>query len=236
MIRGEHRRRGRTRWLMIMPLTALAIIVVGIVVLEAKAPKVGPAGRVVDGVPALAIEDERQCVRLTDDVAAEEIRDAFEAGGRVSSTQIYRCPAAFDGLDITFAGEVVGELLGRSGGVWAQINDDAYALETGPLIDHREQSGFNTGMTVWLPDGVHDAIGDVGRADRRGDVVLVRGTLLRADPADGGGITLRADELDVLAPSLEIEAPFHALQAVVAGLLAAVAVMTALWSRKVRRR
>jgi hypothetical protein len=220
---------------MVVPLTGLVIIIAGVVLLESLAPRVDPVGRVVEDVPALAVEDERQCVRLTDDVVASEIRTSFEAGGRISSTQVYQCPAAFDGLEVSFAGEVVGELLARPGGVWAQVNDDAYALETGPLIDHREQSGFNLGMTVWLPDGLHQGIGDVGRADRRGDVVLVRGTLLRADPDDGGGITLRADELEVLAPSLEIQPPFHTVQAVVAGVLAVIAVMTALWSRRVRR-
>jgi hypothetical protein len=40
----------------------------------------------------------------------------------------------------------------------------------------------------------------------------------------------------VLAPSLAIKPPFHTVQAVVAGVLAVIAVMTALWSRRVRRR
>lgn len=229
-------RRGRTRWLMIVPLTVLAVVVLGVVALEAIAPKVDPVDRVVPGVPPLSIGDERQCVRMTDDVAADDIREEFEPGGRVSSTQVYGCPSAFDGVEVTFVGEVVGELLPRSGGAWAQVNDDAYALEVGPLIDHREQHGFNLGMTVWLPDGLHERIDAVGRADRRGDVILVRGRLFRTDPADGDGITIRAESMDILAPGLEIEAPFHLVQAVVAGLLALLTLATVVWSRSVRQR
>ena len=221
---------------MIGPLTVLAIVIVGIVALEAAAPRTDPVDRAVEDVPELAIADDRQCIRFTDDVAAQDIREEFVAGGRVSSTQIYRCPAAFDGAQISYAGEIVGELLPREGGVWAQVNDDAYALETGPLTDHRDQAGFNLGMSVWIPDGLHQQIGEAGRASRRGDVVLLRGTVLRADPDDGGGITLRAEELEVLAPSLEVASPFHALQALVAGALAVTALMTTLWSRRVRRR
>lgn len=221
---------------MIVPLTVLAIVIAGLVALEAAAPKADPVDRTVAGVPELAVEEARACIRSTDDLAVQDIREQFTPGGRVSSTQIYRCPAAFDGANVRFAGEVVGELLPREGGVWAQVNDDAYALEVGPLIDHRVQAGFNQGLTVWIPDGLHERIDAVGRADRRGTVMLVRGTLLRADPADGGGITLRADELEVLAPGLEIASPFHTLQAVVAGVLAVIALVTTVWSRSVRRR
>lgn len=221
---------------MIGPLTVLAVVIVALVALEGAAPRSDPVDRVVEGVPDLSIEDERQCIRFTDDMAAQDIREEFGAGGRVASTQIYRCPAAFDGTQISFVGEIVGELLPRQGGVWAQVNDDAYALETGPLSDHRDRAGFNLGMSVWIPDGLHQKIGEAGRANRRGDVVLLRGTVLRADPDDGGGLTLRADDLNVLAPSQEFEPPFHRLQAMVAGVLAVTAMMTTLWARRVRRR
>ena len=229
-------RRGRTRWLMIFPLTALAIVVAGIVALEAAAPTAEPIDRSVPGLPPLGLEDERPCRRVVDDQTVLEIRESFTQGERVSSTQVFRCPAAFDELVVTYAGEVVGDILERRGGAWVQVNDDAYALETGPLIDHRQRSGFNTGLSVWLPDGLHERIEGVGDADRRGDVILIRGILDRTDPDDGGGLTVRATELEVLAPSTEIEAPLHTLQALIAGLLAVLALVTVVWARRVARR
>ncbi|MFO7778977.1 MAG: hypothetical protein R6V28_11540 [Nitriliruptoraceae bacterium] len=66
--------------------------------------------------------------------------------------------------------------------------------------------------------------------------MLLRGTILRADPDDGGGITLRATELETLAPPLEIEPPLHVLQVVVAGVLSVLALAATLWAGRVRRR
>jgi hypothetical protein len=66
--------------------------------------------------------------------------------------------------------------------------------------------------------------------------VLLRGTILRADPDDGGGITLRATELETLAPPLKIDPPLHVLQVVVAGVLSVLALIATVWARQVRRR
>lgn len=229
-------RRGRTRWLMIVPLIGLALIITGIVALEAVAPAAEPIERGVQELPPLGVEDDRLCRRGVDDQTVTEIRESFTPGERVTSSQVFRCPEAFDDLEVAFAGEVIGDVLQRPDGAWVQVNDDAYALETGPLIDHRQRSGYNTGMSVWLPTGLHERVGGVGNADQRGDVILVRGLLDRTDPDDGGGITVRADQIQILAPSAEIEAPFHTLQATIAGLLAALAMASVVWARRVARR
>lgn len=230
------RRRGPTKWLLITPLVTLAVIVTGVVALEASAPLVKVEDRRVTGLPPLALEDVQDCVRRRGETERGDIRDNFVRGGRVSSTQVFACPSAFDELEVTYVGEVVGEVIPRRGGAWAQVNDDAYALEVGPLVGHRERFGFNTGMSVWLPDGLHEEIEAVGRPGQRGDVILVRGTLLRTDPDDGGGTAVRAEELERLAESVEIEDPFHLLQAVVAVVLALAAIATTVWARIVRRR
>jgi hypothetical protein len=232
---AQPRRRGPTRWLLMLPLGALAAIIVGVVVLEALGPEGDPGDLAVE-VPPLALEDETQCIRRHGDEGLENVREEFDEGGRVSSTQVYLCPAAFDDVAVTYVGEVVGELLPREGGVWAQVNDDAYALEHGPLVGHRERDGFNTGMPVWLPDGLHEEIDDVGRPARRGDVVLLQGRIRRADPDDGGTLTLRAESLEVLAASIDVEDPFHLPQAIVAAVLAVAAAGSVLWARRVRRR
>ncbi len=229
-------RRERTRWLLLWPAVGLTLLVLGVVWLEAAAPEVDVADRRVDGVPPLALEDVRSCTRQADDTVASDLREAFPSGGRISSTQVFACPSAFDGLSVTYVGEAIGEVLPRRGGAWVQVNDDIYALEVGPLVGHREQDGFNTGMSVWLPDGLHERIEEVGRPGRRGDVILVRGTLLRADPDDGGGITVRAEELELLAASIEIEDPLHVPQLIVALVLAALAVASVVWARRRARR
>ncbi len=230
------RRRGHTRWILVVTVVGLALIVAGVTALEAIAPEADRPDLAVAGIPPLALDEDRACTRRADDTVADDVREEFASGGRVSSTQVYLCPSAFDRVEVTYVGEVVGEVLRRRGGAWAQVNDDAYALELGPLVGHREHAGFNTGMSVWLPDGLHEDIEEVGRPGRRGDVILVRGMLLRADPDDGGGITIRAHELELLAASVDVEAPLHVVQAGVAALLAILAIAAVGWSRRVRQR
>jgi hypothetical protein len=229
------RRRGHTRWLIVTPMLGLALIVAGVVWLEAVHPQVPTEGRAVEGIPPLGVEDVEPCIRRAGDPQSDEIDEEFPPLGRVSSTQVFSCPQAFDRMRVTYVGEIVGEVLPRRGGAWAQINDDAYALEVGPLVGHREQSGFNTGLAVWLPDDMHEAVTGVGGPAQRGDVVLVRGVLHRTDPDDGGGTTIRADTLEILQESHEVEVPFHTVQAVAAGVLALVALGTVLWSRRQRQ-
>lgn len=228
-------RRGRTRWLLVTPLVGLAVIVGGVIWLEALAPQVATPDLWVDGVPPLALAEERPCTAQDDDLT-DELRHVFPDGGRVSSTQVVRCPRAFDGREVTYVGEVIGEVLPRDGGAWVQANDDTYALEVGPLVGHRERDGFNSGLAVWLPDGLHEEVEEAGRPGRRGDVILVTGTLRRADPDDGGGITVRAEELEILAGSVEIDDPLHIPQLIVAIVLSIVACSSVIWSRRILRR
>jgi len=231
----SRRRRRRVRGLLLAPLLGLTAIISGTIALEQLAPSIDPVDRAVEGLPPLAIEEPESCRRGSGDRVHEDLRDAFVPGSRISSGQLYLCPRAYDGLEVAYAGEVVGELLPRQGGVWAQVNDDPYALEHGPVVAHRELHGFNSGLTVWLPDGLHEPL-QPGRPLQRGSVVLIEGRVLRVDPTDGGGTTLRARELQVLAEPLVVEDPLHVPQLVVAIVLGAAAVVATGWSRRVRRR
>jgi hypothetical protein len=230
------RRRQRTRGPLIGSLLALTLMVVGVVWLESIAPEAELEDRRVSGVPPLATQDVRSCTRPAGTDIAAEIRLEIPDGGRISSAQVYACPAAFDLLDVTFVGELIGDIITRDGGAWVQVNDDDYALEVGPLLGHREQRGFNTGLSVFLPEELLTDVTGVGRAEVRGDVVELRGRLLRTDAEDGGGITLRAHELEVLAPSERFPAPFHGVQAIVAAVLALLAIASGVWARSTRQR
>lgn len=231
-----HRRRGRTRWLLVTPIVGLALIVTGVILLEQAGPIRPNESLVIEDLPPFALEEAYSCLRQADDPRTAELRDRFPAGGRIASAQIFQCPAAFDDRPVLYIGEVVGEILRRRGGAWVQVNDDAYALESGPLVGHGERTGFNSGLAVWLPDGLHEQIGTVGRSEQRGDIVRVRGTLLRTDPDDGGGITIRAEELEVVAQGVRVEDPLHVPQLVIALILAGLTLATVVWSRGGLRR
>ncbi|MCC5948339.1 MAG: hypothetical protein JJT89_07760 [Nitriliruptoraceae bacterium] len=234
--RRPPRRRAHTRWILVGSILGLALIVAGVWALEAVHPQVEGLDLAVDDVPALALDEVPSCTPATAPGVRDEVVRAFPERGRVSSEQVIACPRAYDGLEVTFTGEAIGEVLPRRGGAWLQVNDDAYALEVGPVIGHRELSGFNSGLAVWLPDGLHEQVEVVGRPAQRGDVLLLTGTIHRADADDGGGLTLRATELEVLAAGVHIEPPFHTLQAIVSGVLAVLALASLLWARRNRAR
>lgn len=153
-------------------------------------------------------------------------------GGRITSSQVIDCPAAFDGRRASYTGEVIGDLLHRDGGAWVLVNDDAYALTIGPLPGHSVHRGTNSGLTVWLPGELADRITGLGQPNQRGDIIHVEGHVLRTDPDDGGGLTLRADRLEVLAPAQRVNEPLHWPQAI----LAFTSLATAIALATVRRR
>jgi hypothetical protein len=130
------------------------------------------------------------------------------ADTRVTSEMITACPTAYDGLRVTYVGELVGDLLRRDGGAWVLVNDDDYALGYGPLPTHREHQGTNAGLTVWLPDEHAEQVTGLGRPNTRGDVVELEGHIRRADPEDGGGLTLRADNMRTIQPAQTLSDPF----------------------------
>ena len=61
-------------------------------------------------------------------------------------------------------------------------------------------------------------------------------TVQRADPADGGGLTLRVDDATLLAPAVELEDPVHWRQVGAAIALGVLALGLTLRDRARRRR
>ncbi|HEX2028545.1 MAG TPA: hypothetical protein VHF25_11180, partial [Nitriliruptorales bacterium] len=161
--------------------------------------------------------------------------------GLVRSSEVVACPENFDprgrgGPPVQFLGEVVGDVLQRDGGAWVLMNDDVYALEHGPLPAHEQLSGSNTGLAAWLPTDVIDLDRlRPGRPNRRGDVLLVVGAIHRADPADGGGLTLRAVHAEVVAAAEAAPQPLHLRQAVAAGALVVLALLATFYERRKHR-
>jgi hypothetical protein len=164
-------------------------------------------------------ESVPRCSGEMNDPVAASLRNQFAVNGMVRSQQLFNCPRAFDGFTVRYVGEIIGELIPRRGGVWVQVNDDAYALTDGPLLGHRNFSGFNTGVAVWLPDGTHEQLETVGRHQVRGDIIAITGTFMRADPNDGGGLTIRADTVEVMADGVLLDDPLNRRQLTVAVLL-----------------
>jgi hypothetical protein len=233
---ATHTHHGPAKRLLIVPTILVIALIGGLEVFrELAPPPVDPAASVLERAPETLDLDDRTCSRGDrDDTDAREVETQLDRSGRVTSGMVVACPAAFDGREVTYVGELVGDVLQRDGGAWVLVNDDAYALEVGPLPTHDDHRGTNSGLSVWLPDDVLPEGPVLGRPEQRGDVVSVRGRIVRTDPADGGGLTLRASSLEVLAPGTTVPQPVDVRQAVLAAV--ALTVAAALWAARRRAR
>ena len=223
--------RRRVRWPILGVVVLLGALLTLTAALEGAAPRVTSSAPAVADVPDPLLETPIRCSRADGEDRLTELRARLAPDGRLTSAIATACPRLLDGSEVVLVGEVVGDVLRRAGGAWVLVNDDAYALEVGPFGPHRERLGFNSGLAVWLPDGLHESLGEPGRHGRRGDVVRVAGTFLRADPADGGGMSVRATTLDVLAPSMAVEEPLNTPLLVTAGVGALIAAAAWGWAR-----
>ena len=218
--------------ILVVVAVAMTVRAVRLAAPETTLPTVGEAAPDVDA-PQLVT-----CARtLPDAPQTQQAIADVDPVGLVNSTEVIECPDAFDGHVVVYIGEVVGDVLQRDGGAWVLVNDDDYALEVGPLGAHDVYSGTNTGLSVWLPAPLPEL--EPGGADRRGTIIRVQGVIHRADPADGGGLTLRAldaESTTVVAPSQPLNQPINRTQALVAALLALVAATVYLLERGARAR
>ncbi len=216
--------RRPTKRLLIVPALVLAGVLATIILVGTAArPPVDETLEVTD----LALPDTSSppvCHRGSDGgplVAGEPP----VSGAPVTSGGVIACPAAFDGQRVSYTGEVIGDLFHREGGAWALVNDDDYALRVGPLPSHREHRGTNSGLSVWLPDDLAGDLTGLGRPGQRGDIIRIEGRIVRTDPTDGGGLTLRAEDIELLQPARSAPEPLHGPQLALAvvSLLGAIA-------------
>ncbi len=209
-------------WVVALAAIAGAVAIVGVVRAAAPLPSPPDGLEVPEGkAPG---RDVLNCERVIIITPGEPI-------GRLSSGVAVECPDRFDGQIVTYVGEVVGDVLRRSDGAWVLMNDDPYALEQGPLDVTEQYAGSNSGLSVWLPGAMADLPDRAGNARWRGDVLHVTGVMLRSDPEDGGGLTIRATEARVVSEEIPIEDPVNVLQALVAVGLLGLAGALAWWVR-----
>ncbi len=175
------------------------------------------------------------CERTLPDAPTSDLENVTPVG-RVSSVAVNSCPDAFDGQVVIYFGEVVGDVLQRDGGAWTLVNDDAYGLDLGPLSGHADFQGGNSGLAVWLPGELATLADEPGNASRRGDVLRVQGVVRRTDPDDGGGLTLRAIQAEVVVEAQYLETPVNRVQLVVAIVFTLVAGGVIAWDRRTRSR
>lgn len=156
----------------------------------------------------------------------------------ISSIDLVERPFEYDGRELEFIGEAVGERMVRSslsgGGAWIHLNDDPYMYTNvgsgGPL------SGYNSGSAVWVKDvGLTDAIKNYGGYQVRGDAIKVVGVYNMACAQHGGDTDIHAQSLEVIAAGGMSKVPVDTWKLLVAPLLLVIAgVMYLINRRRIR--
>lgn len=105
----------------------------------------------------------------------------------VSSAGLTRNTPEYDGKEIIYEGEVIGEVMKRRDGVWVNIND-----------------GENV-VGVWMPPGSADIIGYAGNYKARGDTLRVMGRFNRVCSVHGGDLDIHAASVQKLKSGWQVQ-------------------------------
>ena len=153
-----------------------------------------------------------------------------------SSTRLVETPKEFDGVEIDFAGEAIGEAMRRGDMAWLHINDDPYYLRN--VEEGAQLGGYNTGMAVWIPARLADRVTNFGDYATQGDVVEVTGVFNAACGEHGGDMDIHATDLEILSvghPVVDKVYPWKVAWAVGLALLAlALYLAERFWLRDVQ--
>lgn len=168
-------------------------------------------------------------------LAPSPARPAETSAPEVASTQLTGNPGAWDGREIVFSGEAIGEAMVRGAEAWLHLNDDAYesrsAVEAG-----RRLGGYNSGQAVWAPADLARRVRTFGSYRREGDVVRVLGRFNAACRAHGGDMDVHAASLEIVREGHGVAHPLHVRRLGIGLALLALAGALAFSRRRAGRR
>ncbi len=150
----------------------------------------------------------------------------------VNSEELIERMDEFDGHEIIFKGEVVGDVMVRGDYAWITVNDDHYSREA--LHEAGKLKGGNSGLGIWLPAAEAEQVKVVGRYGTVGDYVQVRG-IFNADCVEhGGDVDIHASSLEVLEPGrhLDISPGWELYVAAAVAIVFVLATMTPFLRRR----
>jgi hypothetical protein len=147
----------------------------------------------------------------------------------VSSIDLVESMKEFDGEDVTFRGEAIGEAMVRGDMAWIHINDDAYYVKN--VEEGADLGGYNTGMAVWVPAGLTEGIEYFGDYKHEGDIVEVEGIFNAACAEHGGDTDIHAQSLEVVEAGHSVVDPISSGKVAWAAVLGVLALALYLVNR-----
>jgi len=123
----------------------------------------------------------------------------------VSSNDLINNPKDYDGKNISFQGEAIGDVMERGTHGWVNIHDGSNAIG------------------VWVPVAELRKITRTGDYRNIGDTVLVEGVFNQACVKHNGELDIHAESITVVEMGSPVERPLDANKAVAAGVLVLIA-------------
>ncbi|AEE97989.1 hypothetical protein [Mahella australiensis] len=106
---------------------------------------------------------------------------ALADGVKVSSNDLIDKAKEYDGMEVVYAGEVIGDILDRGDYVWINVFDGDNAIG------------------IWAESDEVKGVKFIGRYDARGDIVKVTGVFHRACEEHGGDFDIHAQNVEIVA-------------------------------------
>lgn len=138
------------------------------------------------------------------------------ARAAVSSTDLIEHAKEYDGREVEFVGEAIGDPMARGDHLWINVSD-----------------GPNSALGVWVARDAWPAIRFYGSGSARGDVVRIRGIFSRSCPEHGGDSDLHAASVVVVAPGMPTPHEVEGRRIWLAAVLLGTSLVTyVLWKRR----
>jgi len=147
----------------------------------------------------------------------------------VTSTDLLEKNRFYDGTEILFQGEVVGDVMIRGENAWIHLNDDLYGSEN--VEEGSKLEGYNSGHAVWCRASDAGFIENKGGYKNSGDVLLVRGIFNRACAEHGGDMDIHAGRVELVKRGHAVSHPFNLPRAAIALILGAASLTLFLANR-----
>jgi len=105
----------------------------------------------------------------------------------ISSPELINNAKQYDGKEITYSGEVIGDVMVRGKFAWINVSDAKNAIG------------------IWLPQDLTKGIYNTGSYKTKGDMVEVKGKFNRACIEHGGDLDIHASSLQIVQKGEKVE-------------------------------
>ena len=140
-----------------------------------------------------------------------------EAAAAVSSEELFRNSQEYDGQEVIFKGEVIGDIMVRGEFAWVNVRDEHGAIGVFCLLELTEKIEYR------------------GSYRFKGDTLSVRGEFHRACSEHGGDMDIHAEKILIVKKGGEISHPLAPGKARASAILPAIVLLLAIIHLTVRR-